>query len=44
MSGTVLLRLVSAVFVATLLTSGILFSVAINSAFVANLQTLGNLL
>ena len=35
-SGTVLLRLVSSVFVAGLLISGILFSTAVNEVFIAN--------
>ena len=37
----VLLRLVGAVFVAKLLTSGILFSTVVNSVFAANAKTLG---
>ena len=35
-----MLRLVSTVFVANLLISGILFSIGVNSAFFANLLTL----
>ena len=38
---TVLLKLVSAVFVARLLVSGILFSTVVNSVFVANPLILG---